>query len=118
MRALKLHTVEDYNMRSFKVGIDDSNEFGIDQNFCIFATDIVEAAIKSFELLNTVQEALRKVSSEDDTFHLNPESLRISYISDEGFLTGGEVTPNNSWTEEFADQMVLRIKKYLGPPCE
>ncbi len=102
-------------MRSFKIGINDNNELGIEQDFCLFASDIVEAAIKSFDLLNTLQEALRKVASEDSEFKLDPETIRIAYISDEGFLTGGEVTPSNTWAEEFADQMVLRIKKYLGP---
>ncbi len=104
-------------MRSFKIGINDNNELGIEQDFCLFAGDIVEAAIKASDLLGTLQEALRKVKDEDDEFNLDPDTIRIAYISDEGLLTGGEVQPTNTWAEEFADQMVLRIKKYLGPPC-
>ena len=41
------------------------------------------------------------------------EVIRIAYISDEGELTGGEVATNNTWAQDFADQMLTRIRKYL-----
>ncbi len=100
-------------MRSFNVRFSDGGTFGIDEDFSVFASDIIEAAIKSHDLLNTVHEGIRKEAAEDDEFPLDPEIVRIAYISDEGELVGGEVATNNTWTQEFADQMVARIKKYL-----
>src|SRR5271154_7200136 len=100
-------------MRSFQIRFSDGGAFGIDEDFSVFASDIIEAAIKSQDLLNTVQESIRKAALEDDEFPLDPEIIRIAYISDEGVLVGGEVNTNNTWTQDFADQMVTRIKKYL-----
>jgi len=96
-------------MRSFNVQFSDGGTFGVDEDFSIFASDIIEAAIKSHDLLSIVHENIRKL----DDCPLDPEIVRIAYISDEGELTGGETLPNQTWAQEFADQMVLRIKKYL-----
>ncbi len=100
-------------MRSFAIKIDDGGMFGIDETFSLFASDIVEAAIKSYDLLNTLRENLRKTAIKSDEFQLDPDIIRISYISDEGELTGGEVAPSDTWTRDFADQMAQRIKKFL-----
>ena|SRR5271166_6555182 len=100
-------------MRSFQVRFSDGGAFGIDEDFSVFASDIIEAAIKSHDLLASLHEAIRKTAAADDEFPLDPEIIRIAYISDEGVLVGGETAPNNTWTEDFADQMVARIKKYL-----
>jgi hypothetical protein len=100
-------------MRSFAIKIDDGGAFGIDETFSLFASDIVEAAIKSFDILNALHENIRKAALENDEFPLEPEIVRIAYISDEGVLTGGEVAPSDSWAQEFADQMTVRIQKYL-----
>jgi hypothetical protein len=100
-------------MRSFAVKIDDAGAFGIDETFSLFASDIVEAAIKAFDILNALHENIRKAAQGDDDFPLEPEVVRIAYISDEGELTGGEVAPSDTWAQEFADQMTIRIKKYL-----
>lgn len=105
-------------MRSFKIGISDGGDLGVEQDFCLFASDIVEAAIKAFDFINTIQESLRKVAAKDEDFRLDPENVRIAFITDEGELTGGDVQPTENWAEDFADKMVLRIKKYLGRPCE
>jgi len=107
-------------MRSFKIGISDGGDLGIEQDFCIFASDIVEAAIKAFDFINTIQEAIRSLAAEgDENFkRLDPENVRVNFISDEGELTGGSVQPTENWAEDFADKMVLRIKKFLGSsPC-
>jgi hypothetical protein len=95
-------------MHSFAVKIDDAGAFGIDETFSLFASDIVEAAIKALDILNALHENIRKAE-----FELEPEILRIAYISDEGVLTGGEAIPSDNWAQEFADQMTIRIKKYL-----
>jgi hypothetical protein len=95
-------------MRSFAIKIDDGGAFGIDEIFSLFASDIVEAAIKALDILNALHENIRKAE-----FELEPEILRIAYISDEGVLTGGEAIPSDNWAQEFADQMTIRIKKYL-----
>lgn len=100
-------------MRSFAIKITDGGAFGIDETFSLFASDIVEAAIKSFDILNALHENVRKAAQEDAEFPLDPEIVRIGYISDEGELTGGEVAPSDNWAQEFADQMTIRIKKYL-----
>jgi|SRR5208337_1169210 len=100
-------------MRSFAIKIDDGGMFGIDETFSLFASDIVEAAIKSYDILNALRENIRKTANEDAEFNLDPEIVRICYISDEGELTGGEVAPSDNWAQEFADQMAVRIKKYL-----
>jgi hypothetical protein len=95
-------------MRSFSVKIDDGGAFGIEETFSLFASDIVEAAIKALDILNALHENIRKTE-----FELEPEILRIAYISDEGVLTGGETAPSDTWVQEFADQMMARIKKFL-----
>lgn len=100
-------------MRSFNVQISDGGKFGIEENFSLFASDIVEASIKSYDLLNNLHEAIRKEALEAEDFPLDPEIIRICYISDEGELTGGEVSSNNTWAEEFTDGMLMRIKKFL-----
>jgi len=100
-------------MRSFNVRFSDGGTFGIDEDFSVFASDIIEAAIKSHDLLGTLHESIRKAAEEDDEFPLDPEVIRIAYISDEGELTGGEVATNNTWAQDFADQMLQRIRKYL-----
>lgn len=100
-------------MHSFGVKITDGGMYGIDETFSVFASDIVEAAIKSYDLLNTLQENIRKAADEDEDFQRLDGIIRISYISDEGELTGGEVAPSDTWVREFADQMTARIKKFL-----
>lgn len=100
-------------MRSFAIKIDDGGAFGIDETFSLFASDIVEAAIKAFDILNALHENIRKAAQGNSEFPLEPEIVRIAYISDEGVLTGGEVAPSDNWAQEFADQMTVRIQKYL-----
>lgn len=100
-------------MRSFNVRFSDGGTFGIDEDFSMFASDIIEAAIKSHDLLNTVHESIRKAAAENDEFPLDPEIVRIAYISDEGELVGGEVNTTDTWIQQFADQIVERIKKLL-----
>jgi hypothetical protein len=100
-------------MRSFKVQLSDGGLFGIEQDFSLFASDIVEAAIKAYDLLNCLHESIRQAAKDDEEFALDPENIRIVFLSDEGELTGGEVNSNNTWAQDFANQMMLDIKKYL-----
>jgi|SRR5208282_1250918 len=100
-------------MRSFKVEINDGGMFGIEHDFSLFASDIVEAAIKAHDLLGTLHEEIRKAHEGDSEFDLDPDIIRIAFISDEGELTGGIVAPSNEWVQEFADQMMDKIKKFL-----
>jgi hypothetical protein len=100
-------------MHSFAVKIDDAGAFGIDETFSLFASDIVEAAIKALDILNALHENIRKAAQEDSDFPLEPEIVKIAYISDEGVLTGGETIPGDNWAQDFADAMTVQIKKYL-----
>jgi|SRR5208282_4643149 len=100
-------------MRSFAIKIDDGGAFGIDETFSLFASDIVEAAIKSFDILNALHENIRKTASVDDEFPLDPDIIRIAYISDEPNCRWGWPHRPSTHPQEFADQMTVRIKKYL-----
>jgi len=54
-------------MHSFAVKIDDAGAFGIDETFSLFASDIVEAAIKALDIPNS---SLNPKSSASPTYRM------------------------------------------------